>query len=107
MLMNLCYNLLDNYRKIIYVLQLENGDRKTLWYVWGLSLDFSKSEFNLKAFSASDYICFGDLSLFKFCTLEHFSVGQIHVKMFLNLNKYLENHLNRGKLEFLLHVHRL
>ena len=60
---------------------------------------------NHKTFLASDYLCFEDSSLFKFYSLEHFSLGQIHAKMILNLNKYLENHLSRRKLEFLLRVH--
>lgn len=45
---------------------------------------------NHKTFLASEYLCFGDSSLFKFCSLEYFTLGQIHAKMILNLNKYLE-----------------
>lgn len=58
-----------------------------------------------KTFLASDYLCFGDSNLFKFYSLECFSLGQINAEMILNLNKYLENHLSIRKLEFLLNVH--
>lgn len=63
---------------------------------------FFRLYLNHNTFLASDYLCFGDSSLFKFSSLEHFSLGQIHAKLTLNLNKYLENPLSRTKPEFFL-----
>lgn len=63
---------------------------------------FQTPYLNRNTFLASDYLCFGDSSLFKFCSLEHFSLGQIHGKLIFNLNKYLENPLSRRKPEFFL-----
>lgn len=57
---------------------------------------------NHNTFLAFDYLCFGNSSLFKFCSLEHFSLGQIHAKLILNLYKYLEKPLSRRKPEFFL-----
>lgn len=103
MLMNLCYSLLENQRRnIISILQLENGDRETCDVPEVSHWIFQTLYLNHNTFLASDYLCFGDSSLFKFCSLEHFSLGQIHAKLILNLNKYLENPLSRRNLEFLL-----
>lgn len=62
--------------------------------------NFQALYLNHNTFLDPYYLCFGDSSLFKFCSLEHFSLG--HEKLILNLNKYLENPLSGRKPEFFL-----